>query len=138
MHRKTNPSDSCMDDWGDDTPASSNLVPATSVVFPRPAPKHYNSIEDVDLEQELATQLAEAVAHRDWIVANSENTDPKNVTDSIKTCNTLISQIIYKQQTVVNMKRMLAMENAVIETMKSFLPEVRDILFAKLEQNLKE
>ena len=86
-----------MDDWNDDVPASSNLVPATSVVFPRPTPKHYSSIEDVDLEQELATQLAEAVAHRDWLVANSENTDPKNVTDSIKTCNTLISQIISKQ-----------------------------------------
>ena len=52
-----------MDDWNDDVPASSNLVPATSVVFPRPAPKHYSSIEDVDLEQELATQLAEATGY---------------------------------------------------------------------------
>ena len=127
-----------MESWDDDTPASSNLVPASSLVLPRPAPKHYDSIEDVDLEQELATQLAEAVAHRDWMVANCEHSNPKDVTDSIKTCNTLISQIISKQQTVVNMKRMLAVENAVIETMKSFLPEVRDMFFAKLEQNLKE
>ena len=139
MNRRTNPSDSWMDDWNDDVPASSNnLVPATSVVFPRPAPKHYNSIEDVDLGQELATQLAEAMAHRDWLVANSENTDPKNVTDSIKTCNTLISQIISKQQTVVNMKRMLAVENAVIETMKEFPQAVKDKFFEILEQNLKE
>lgn len=126
-----------MESWGDDTPASSNLVPATAVALPRPAPKHYDSIEDVDLEQELATQLAEAVAHRDWMVANCEHANPKDVTDSIKTCNTLISQIISKQQTVVNMKRMLAVENAVIDTMKSFLPEVRDMFFAKLEQNLR-
>ena len=127
-----------MESWDDDTPASSNLVPASSLVLPRPAPKHYDSIEDVDLEQELATQLAEAVAHRDWMVANCEHSNPKDVTDSIKTCNTLISQIISKQQTVVNMKRMLAVENAVIETMKEFPQAVKDKFFEILEQNLKE
>ena len=105
--------------------------------MPRPVPKQYSSIEDVDLEHELANQLAEAVAHRDWMIANFESANPKDVTDAIKTCNTLISQIISKQQTVVNMKRMLAVENSVIETMKEFPQEVKDKFFDLLEQNMK-
>ena len=142
MLPRTLPSDDWMNEWNDDTPSSSNshhdnVVDGNNLHMPRPVPKQYSSIEDVDLEHELANQLAEAMAHRDWIVANSENTDPKNVTDSIKTCNTLISQIISKQQTVVNMKRMLAVENAVIETMKEFPQAVKDKFFEILEQNLK-
>ena len=77
------------------------------------------------------------MAHRDWMIANFESANPKDVTDAIKTCNTLISQIISKQQTVVNMKRMLAVENAVIETMKEFPQEVKDKFFDLLEQNMK-
>ena len=141
MLPRTLPSDDWMNEWNDDTPSSSSSSSHDNVVdsmhMPRPVPKQYGSIEDVDLEHELANQLAEAVSHRDWMIANFESANPKDVTDAIKTCNTLISQIISKQQTVVNMKRMLAVENAVIETMKEFPQEVKDRFFDLLEQNMK-
>ena len=139
MLPRTLPSDDWMNEWNDDTPSSSNSHDniVDNMHMPRPVPKQYRSIEDVDLEHELANQLAEAVAHRDWMIANFESANPKDVTDAIKTCNTLISQIISKQQTVVNMKRMLAVENAVIETMKEFPHEVKDKFFDLLEQNMK-
>ena len=139
MLPRTLPSDDWMNEWNDDTPSSSNSHDSIvdNMHMPRPVPKQYSSIEDVDLEHELANQLAEAVAHRDWMIANFESANPKDVTDAIKTCNTLISQIISKQQTVVNMKRMLAVENAVIETMKEFPQEVKDKFFDLLEQNMK-
>ena len=140
MLPRTLPSDDWMNEWNDDTPSSSNSHHdniVDSMHMPRPVPKQYGSIEDVDLEHELANQLAEAVSHRDWMIANFESANPKDVTDAIKTCNTLISQIISKQQTVVNMKRMLAVENAVIETMKEFPSEVKDKFFDLLEQNMK-
>ena len=139
MLPRTLPSDDWMNEWNDDTPSSSNSHDniVDSMHMPRPVPKQYGSIEDVDLEHELANQLAEAVSHRDWMIANFESANPKDVTDAIKTCNTLISQIISKQQTVVNMKRMLAVENAVIETMKEFPNEVKDRFFNLLEQNMK-
>lgn len=139
MLPRTLPSDDWMNEWNDDTPSSSNSHDdiVDNMHMPRPVPKQYSSIEDVDLEHELANQLAEAVAHRDWMIANFESANPKDVTDAIKTCNTLISQIISKQQTVLNMKRMLAVENAVIETMKEFPNEVKDKFFDLLEQNMK-
>ena len=139
MLPRTLPSDDWMNEWNDDTPSSSNSHDniVDNMHMPRPVPKQYSSIEDVDLEHELANQLAEAVAHRDWMIANFESANPKDVTDAIKTCNTLISQIISKQQTVVNMKRMLVVENSVIETMKEFPQEVKDKFFDLLEQNMK-
>ena len=122
-------------DWmQDDNPRSKRKeVP---YLGEKPAPRNFASLADIDLNQELAHQIAEATSFRDHVLSNSAAYQPNHVTDTIKTVNSLISQAVKMQETVQNMQRMKAFEDAVIETMKEQTEHVREEFFAKLDLNL--
>lgn len=103
----------------------------------KPAPRAFSSLSDIDLNQELAHQIAEATSFRDHVLSNSSAYQPNHVTDTIKTVNSLISQAVKLQETVQNMQRMKAFEDAMVETLKEFPETMRTAFFAKLKENLK-
>lgn len=103
----------------------------------KPAPRAFSSLSDIDLNQELAHQIAEATSFRDHVLSNSSAYQPNHVTDTIKTVNSLISQAVKLQETVQNMQRMKAFEDAMVETLKEFPETLRTAFFAKLKENLK-
>ncbi len=100
-------------------------------------PRVFTDLASVNLDKELTDQFAEATSYRDWVLLNAESMMPNHVTDTIKTVNTLISQIIKMRETVQNMQRMMKLEDAVIETMKEFPEKVRTSFFDKLAESLK-
>ena len=102
----------------------------------KPTAPDLKSLAEVDLDSALARQYSEAVTFRDWMVNNAENSNPKDVTDAIKTVNTLISNILRMQEEVNNVKTLKATETAVIETMKEMSQEVRDLFFSKLKTRM--
>lgn len=107
------------------------------VMTPKPVPRAFSNLSDVDMNQELASQIAEATAFRDHILENSQMFQPNHVTDTIKTCNTLLAQAVKMQESVQTMQRMKAFEDAVIETMKKQPEEVKTVFFALLKEALK-
>lgn len=91
------------------------------------------STDEVDLDEELAKQLAEAIAFRDTLLLNKEAYNPKDVTDAIKTVNTLLSQLVKLREQVQNMDRMRRFEEAVVEAVKELPKEAKDRFFSRLE-----
>ena len=123
--------------WMYDDAPKSNKGKDTPYFGEKPAPRAFSSLSDIDLNQELAHQIAEATSFRDHVLSNSGAYQPNHVTDTIKTVNSLISQAVKLQETVQNMQRMKAFEDAMVETLKEFPEKLRTEFFAKLKENLK-
>lgn len=100
-------------------------------------PRAFTSLADVNMNSELAQQIAMATSFRDHLYENSDAFQANHVTDSIKTCNVLIAQAVKLQEQVQNMQRMKAFEDAVIETMKTQSEEVKTMFFTLLKEALK-
>ena len=123
--------------WMYDDAPKANKGKDTPYFGEKPAPRAFSSLSDIDLNQELAHQIAEATSFRDHVLSNSSAYQPNHVTDTIKTVNSLISQAVKLQETVQNMQRMKAFEDAMVETLKEFPETLRTEFFAKLKENLK-
>lgn len=100
-------------------------------------PRAFKDLSDIDLNSELATQIAEATSFRDHVLENSKFFQPNHVTDTMKTCNALLSQAVKLQEAVQTLQRMKAFEDAVIEVMKEQPDEIKTLFFATLEGKLK-
>lgn len=95
-------------------------------------------LERLDLNEELAIQLAEAKNHRDWVIVNTETMNPKDVSDAIKTVNTLITQIMKLQEALHNIENMKIYEEAIIECMKKLDEDTREAFLADLRARLEQ
>lgn len=103
----------------------------------RPAPRAFKDLSEINMNSELASQIAEATSYRDYVLQNCEAFPTNHVTDTMKTCNTLLSQAVKLQATVQTMQRMKAFEDAVIETMQIVPDHIKEAFFALLEEKLK-
>lgn len=111
-------------------------APSPEMTEKRP-PRVFKDLTDIDLNAELATQIAEATSFRDHVLENSKFHQPNHVTDTMKTCNALLSQAVKLQEAVQTLQRMKAFEDAVVEVMKEQSDEVKALFFATLEEKLK-
>lgn len=96
----------------------------------------FKDLSEINLDSELTTQFAEATSFRDYMMENSAAFKPTEVTDSIKTCNTLIANIIKMKESVHTLERMKIFEDTVIAVMRIQKDEVKAEFFKLLEEAL--
>lgn len=96
----------------------------------------FKDLSEINLDSELTTQFAEATSFRDHMMENSAAFKPTEVTDSIKTCNTLIANIIKMKESVHTLERMKIFEDTVIAVMRMQKDEVKTEFFKLLEEAL--
>lgn len=96
----------------------------------------FKDLSEINLDSELTTQFAEATSFRDHIMENSAAFKPTEVTDAIKTCNTLIANIIKMKESVHTLERMKIFEDTIIAVMRLQKDEVKSEFFKLLEEAL--
>ena len=103
----------------------------------KPVAVNYTSTADIDIDKALADQYAEAEAFRDHLLNNADKHMPNHVTGAITAVNRVIEQVIKMRETVQNMARMQAFENAVTEVMKEQKDSVKNAFFKLLDEKLE-
>lgn len=104
----------------------------------RPTAPKLASTEDIDLDSAVAQQYSEAITYRDYVMQNQNMFDPKDITDAIKTVNTIVTQVVKLREQVQNMNRMRKFEEAVVAAVKELPKEAKDRFFATLEELASE
>lgn len=104
----------------------------------RPAARVLGSVNELDMDKELAHQYAEATSYRDWLLQNEASFAPNHIVAGIRAVETTLKNIITLQEKVQDMARMKAVEDTVIEVMKLQPEKVRNEFFALLDTRLSK